>query len=70
MGGSMRDTHLVRGEIPLSAVLSFLFPQRSAISMGFPSHFLWYHYGPLEAHNALGEYQKVSSLSEEVGSGS
>jgi tetratricopeptide (TPR) repeat protein len=37
-----------------------------ALEMGFPSHFLWYHYGPLEAHNALGEYQKVVSLSEEV----
>ena len=34
--------------------------------MDFPSHFLWYHYGPLEAYNALGEYQKVLSLSEEV----
>ena len=37
-----------------------------ALEMGFPSHFLWYHYGPLEAYNALGEYQKVLSLSEEV----
>jgi tetratricopeptide (TPR) repeat protein len=37
-----------------------------ALEMGFPSHFLWYHYGPLEAYNALGEYQKVLSLSGEV----
>ena len=37
-----------------------------ALEMGFPSHFLWYHYGPLEAYNALGEFQKVLSLSEEV----
>ena len=37
-----------------------------ALEMGFPSHFLWYHYGPLKAYNALGEYQKVLSLSEEV----
>jgi len=37
-----------------------------ALDMGFPSHFLWYHYGPLEAYNALGEHQKVLSLSEEV----
>jgi tetratricopeptide (TPR) repeat protein len=37
-----------------------------ALEMGFPSHFLWYHYGPLEAYNVLGEYQKVLSLSEEV----
>jgi hypothetical protein len=37
-----------------------------ALEMGFPSHFLWYHYGPLEAHNALREYHKVLSLSEEV----
>jgi len=37
-----------------------------ALEMGFPSHFLWYHYGPLEAYNALGEYQKVLALSGEV----
>jgi len=37
-----------------------------ALEMGFPSHFLWYHYGPLEAYNALGEYQEVLSLSDEV----
>jgi tetratricopeptide (TPR) repeat protein len=37
-----------------------------ALEMGFPSHFLWYHYGHLEVYNALGEYQKVVSLSEEV----
>jgi tetratricopeptide (TPR) repeat protein len=37
-----------------------------ALEMGFPSHFLWYHYGPLEAYNALGEYQEVLSLSNEV----
>ena len=37
-----------------------------ALEMGFPSHFLWYNYGPLEAYNALGEYQKVLSLSGEV----
>jgi len=37
-----------------------------ALEMGFPSHFLWYHHGPLEAYNALREYQKVLSLSGEV----
>jgi len=37
-----------------------------ALEMGFPFHFLWYHYGPLEAYNALEEYQKVLSLSGEV----
>jgi tetratricopeptide (TPR) repeat protein len=37
-----------------------------ALEMGFPSHFLWYHFGPLETYNALKEYQKVLSLSEEV----
>jgi hypothetical protein len=37
-----------------------------ALEIGFPPHFLWYHYGPLEAYNALGEYQKVLTLSEEV----
>jgi tetratricopeptide (TPR) repeat protein len=37
-----------------------------ALQMGFPSHFLWYHFGPLETYNALREYQKVLSLSEKV----
>jgi len=37
-----------------------------ALAIGFPSHFLWYHYGPLEAYNALGEYEQTLALSAEV----
>lgn len=37
-----------------------------ALQIGFPCHFLWHQYGPLEAYNALGEYEKTVALSAEV----
>lgn len=37
-----------------------------ALEMDLPPLFLWYQHGPFEAYNALGEHEKVLSLSQEV----
>jgi len=58
---NLGDDHLALGEYEEAAQAYEL-----ALGIGFPSHFLWYQYGPLEAYNALGEYEKTVALSAEV----
>lgn len=58
---NLGDDHLALGEY-VEAAQAY----ERALQIGFPSHFLWYQYGPLEAYNALGEYEKTVALSAEV----
>jgi tetratricopeptide (TPR) repeat protein len=34
----------------------------TALAFEFPDHFLWYQFGPLEAFNQVGEYQRVLDM--------
>ena len=37
-----------------------------ALAFEFPDHFLWYQFGPLEALNQVGDYQRVLDVSERL----
>lgn len=37
-----------------------------AFAFEFPDHFLWYQFGPLEAFNQVGYYQRVLDLTDQV----
>lgn len=37
-----------------------------AFTFTFPEHFLWYQFGPLEAYNRIGDYQRVLALTADI----
>jgi tetratricopeptide (TPR) repeat protein len=49
-------------EDPAGAVAAY----DRAFTFQFPDHFLWYQFGPLEALNQVGAYQRVLEISEPV----
>jgi len=56
---NLGDEYLALGD-PASAVAAY----DQAFTFEFPEHFLWYRFGPLEALNQLGEFQRVLAMTE------
>jgi tetratricopeptide (TPR) repeat protein len=55
------DEYLALGD-PAAAVAAY----DKAFAFDFPVHFLWYQFGPLEALNQVGDYQRVLDMSAQV----
>jgi tetratricopeptide (TPR) repeat protein len=58
---NLGDEYLDLGD-PAAAVAAY----DKAFAFEFPDHFLWYQFGPLEALNQVGDYQRVLDMSEQV----
>jgi hypothetical protein len=58
---NLGDEYLAMGD-PAAAVAAY----DKAFAFEFPDHFLWYQFGPLEALNQVGDYQRVLDMSEQV----
>ncbi len=58
---NLGDEYLALGD-PAGAVAAY----DKAFAFEFPDHFLWYQFGPLEALNQVGDYQRVLAMSEQV----
>lgn len=58
---NLGDEYLALGD-PAAAVAAY----DKAFAFEFPDHFLWYQFGPLEALNQVGDYQRVLDTSEQV----
>jgi tetratricopeptide (TPR) repeat protein len=58
---NLGDEYLALGD-PESAVAAY----DKALTFEFPGHFLWYQFGPLEAFNQVGAYQRVLDITTEV----
>ncbi len=56
---NLGDEYLALGE-PAAAVEAY----ERAFTFDFPDHFLWYQFGPLEALNRVGDYQRVLSMTD------
>jgi tetratricopeptide (TPR) repeat protein len=58
---NLGDEYLALGD-PAAAVAAY----DKAFAFEFPDHFLWYQFGPLEALNQVGDYQRVLDMAEKV----
>jgi tetratricopeptide (TPR) repeat protein len=58
---NLADEHLALGDLD-AAVAAY----DRALTFEFPDHFLWYQFGPLEAFNQVGDYQRVLELTAPV----
>ena len=58
---NMGDEYLALGD-PAAAVAAY----DQAFAFQFPDHFLWYQFGPLQAFNAVGDYQRVLDITDPV----
>jgi hypothetical protein len=58
---NLGDEYLALGD-PAAAVAAY----DKAFAFEFPDHFLWYQFGPLEALNQVGDYQRVLDMSTQV----
>jgi hypothetical protein len=58
---NLADEHLFLGELE-AAVAAY----DKAFTFEFPDHFLWYQFGPLEAYNQVGQYQRVLDITAQV----
>jgi tetratricopeptide (TPR) repeat protein len=58
---NLGDEYLALGN-PAAAVAAY----DKAFAFEFPDHFLWYQFGPLEALNQVGDYQRVLDMAEQV----
>ena len=58
---NLADEYLALGE-PEAAVAAY----DKAFTFEFPDHFLWYQFGPLEAYNQVGAYQRVLDITDQV----
>jgi tetratricopeptide (TPR) repeat protein len=58
---NLADEHLSLGELE-AAVAAY----DKAFTFEFPDHFLWYQFGPLEAYNQVGQYQRVLDITAQV----
>lgn len=54
---NLGDEYLALGK-PEAAVTAY----NNAFTFEFPEHFLWYQFGPLDAYNQAGEYQRVLNM--------
>jgi tetratricopeptide (TPR) repeat protein len=58
---NLADEYLALGDLG-AAVTAY----DKAFSFEFPDHFLWYQFGPLEAFNQVGDYQRVLDITDQV----
>ena len=58
---NLADEYLALGDLE-AAVAAY----DKAFTFEFPDHFLWYQFGPLEAFNQAGAYQRVLDVTTEV----
>lgn len=58
---NLADEYLALGELE-AAVAAY----DKAFTFEFPDHFLWYQFGPLEAYNQVGAYQRVLDITDQV----
>lgn len=58
---NLGDEYLVLGDLE-AAVAAY----DKAFTFEFPDHFLWYQFGPLEAYNQVGAYQRVLDITAGV----
>jgi tetratricopeptide (TPR) repeat protein len=58
---NLADQYLALGDVE-AAVAAY----DQALTFEFPDHFLWYQFGPLEAFNQIGDYQRVLDLTTPV----
>ncbi len=58
---NLGDEYLALGD-PIGAVAAY----DKAFAFEFPDHFLWYQFGPLEALNQVGAYQRVLDMTDQL----
>jgi tetratricopeptide (TPR) repeat protein len=58
---NLADAYVALGDLEAAAAAYDV-----AFTFEFPDHFLWYQFGPLEAFNQVGAYQRVLDITDEV----